>query len=606
MKSLYTFHIAFGLVSFATSAYSQDNPGVTDIKIDPRQYVTVQYKKIRTQGRLDTAWNWEERKNVPNQKINFIDVDGELKIDFSRLGLISNKDFEGTVSLEAEISGVSGTRKIEVNPYSEVGVQRIPIGIKSEPPSDIAKKLLNMIRELKEAEDKYNFISIYGSFTQNDVDKRKVILTKTKSVFDAIDSPTSKLEDLIPDALDLEKLIFNKNLNNLEKAKTKKELKGGVVEFLRIYDENYDDSRRTFINLFSQSLEYTSGKVDIILSYLNSFEGGGEDATKAFLSLINKDLVGYKVIKNTFVNAQKKLAVININYKANDPKVDSVLLANAALISGTCKSLAEISRFKGSQLESIITDLAKRKNMPFIKSNNSLRLQDEERLFYFTIIDQYFQELSENLSLAAGRMIYKKLISAMIDLGKSGAKNGEVLSVYVTWILDSKRDSLSNSPRLPIGKYFLRETGWRMEVADMFALIKRIDESKVDPATVSPSNFKGSGGAVLMWTFNKLDRGVKITKQDGEFRVTDKNRFINFLEPSIGFNVSYLDFSTEKDVEIGTGLQLGLFKNKIFAGYGLNLHMISPNQSPTYFYLGFSFARLSDLFKDSNSVSAIK
>ncbi|MNT17793.1 hypothetical protein D3C72_1529680 [compost metagenome] len=203
-------------------------------------------------------------------------------------------------------------------------------------------------------------------------------------------------------------------------------------------------------------------------------------------------------------------------------------------------------------------------------------------------------------------MIYKKLVYATIDLGKSGAKNGEVLNVYVTWILDSKKDSLANSPRLPIGKYYLRETGWKTEVSDMFALIKRVKESSVNQTNVSPTNFKGSGGAVLMWTFNKADKGLKITeKRNEQYSVKRKNRFINFLEPSIGLNVSYLDFSTEKDVEIGTGLQLGLFKNKIFFGYGVNLHMISPqNQAPTYYYVGFSFAKLSDLFKSSNNVTS--
>jgi hypothetical protein len=37
-----------------------------------------------------------------------------------------------------------------------------------------------------------------------------------------------------------------------------------------------------------------------------------------------------------------------------------------------------------------------------------------------------------------------------------------------------------------------------------------------------------------------------------------------------------LDFDRTKDVEIGTGLQLGLFKNKVFFGYGANLHLLSP------------------------------
>ena len=614
MKSIFTILTLLVILLISFSAYAQDDTSEVEIKIDPRQYVTVQYKKTSTQGKLDTVWNWENRKNVSNQKINFIDVDGEMKIDFSKLGLIANKDFEGTVSLEAEISGVNGTRKIEVNPYSEIGVQRIPIGIKSEPPSEIAKKLLNMIRELRDADSIYSFISIYGSYTLDDVNRKTVIENKTKSLLETINSIDSKLEDLVPDALTLEMLVLNKNLNEspnkLDLSKSKKELKGKIDAMLRQYEEFYNDDRGNYIRLFKNSFNYISKKVDIVLDYLTSFESGGEDATKAFLSLINKDLIGYKSLKNTFVNAQRKLSVIDLNYKDDDKRLDSILLSNANLISETCKSLAEISRFKGSTFENILMGLANAKRYSFDRTKyvSKFEQDEQEKHFYFNLIDMYLQELSEKLSSAAGKMIYKKLVYATIDLSKSGAKNGEVMNVYLTWILDSKRDSLANSPRLPIGKYYLRETGWRMEVADMFALIKRIKEADVDQTKVSPSNFKGSGGAVLMWTFNKEDKGLEVTKKsNADYSVKRRNRLINFIEPSIGFNVSYLDFSTDKDVEIGTGLQLGLFKNKIFFGYGINLHMLSPkNQSPTYFYIGFSFARLSDLFKNSNSVIALQ
>jgi len=603
-------------ILLAREAYSQTD-GSTDIKIDPRQYVTVQYKKTFNDVKLDTVWNWETRKNIPNQKVIYLDVDGEIKIDFSRLGLIGNKDFEGTVSLEADISGSSGTRKIEVNPYSEIGVQRIPIGIKSEPPLVIAKKLLNMMQELKDARSIYDFISIYGSFTQSHVNKKKIIEEKSKNLLDLINkSIKSNLpleEDIVRDALDLEILIVNKNLaesvNKLNLSKTHKELKAKIENMLRTYYEYYDDDRGNYIRLFKEAFSYDNKKLDIVISYLNSFEVGGEDATKAFLSLINKDLVGYKILKNNFISAQKKMSVININYKDDDPRLDSVLLSNAPLITETCKSLVEIARFSGSPFESILNELAiKKENKLDLNNLNTIDQEKKKNEFYFYLIDTHLQELSEKLAIAAGKMIYKKLVYATIDLGKSGAKNGEVLNVYLTWILDSKKDSLSNSPRLPIGKFFLRETGWRMEIADMFALVKRIDETKVDQTTVSPSNFKGSGGAVLMWTFNKIDRGLVIKKNtDGEFRAKRRNQLFNFLEPSIGLNVSYLDFSTNKDVEIGTGLQLGLFKNKVFFGRGINLHMLSPkNQSPSYFYIGFSFARISDLFKDSNSVNVNK
>ena len=144
----------------------------------------------------------------------------------------------------------------------------------------------------------------------------------------------------------------------------------------------------------------------------------------------------------------------------------------------------------------------------------------------------------------------------------------------------------------------------------MFALVKRINEGDADPDKLSPSNFKGSGGAVLMWTYRGEDKGVRISVNNKKSRpdnsaysVRGRKQFLNLVQPCIGVNVCYLDFSTEKDVEIGTGLQLGLFRNKIFFGYGYNLHMLK--DEPRYFYLRFSFAKLDDLFKGSSSVNSI-
>ena len=56
---------------------------------------------------------------------------------------------------------------------------------------------------------------------------------------------------------------------------------------------------------------------------------------------------------------------------------------------------------------------------------------------------------------------------------------------------------------------------------------------------------KGTPGVSLLLTY----------RRDG----SDTNKLANFLEPSIGANVSYLDFSTDDDVEVGAGLVLGFF-----------------------------------------------
>ena len=112
-----------------------------------------------------------------------------------------------------------------------------------------------------------------------------------------------------------------------------------------------------------------------------------------------------------------------------------------------------------------------------------------------------------------------------------------------------------------------------------------------------------------MWSYQREDKGLRILQRRGadsnmQFYTKRKNVLMNFLQPSIGVNISYLDFNTTKDIEIGTGLQLGLFRNKVYFGYGVNLNLISPRDAPNYFFLGFSFAKLSDLFKDAGKVSS--
>jgi hypothetical protein len=264
--------------------------------------------------------------------------------------------------------------------------------------------------------------------------------------------------------------------------------------------------------------------------------------------------------------------------------------------------LSNISDIEGSKLEQLINNLYKKstgRDLPRINKEIGPMLSNDTALF--NTIRKNYEMLSNMLCEEAGKIIYKKLVYASIDLSKSGAKAGEVLHIYVTWKI-TKLTGSAVPPRLTIGKYYIRETGWKVEVSDIFSLVERIGENKDNSGTVSPSNFKGAGGAVLMLTYFGEDRGLKITNRGDTYKIHKKNRLLNALQPSIGINISYLDFSTKKDVEIGTALQVGLFRNKIFFGYGLNLHMIrSQDISPRYIFLGLSFAKLEDLFKNTSA-----
>jgi hypothetical protein len=576
-------------------------------EIDPRQYVYVLYNKNRIQGKLDTIWNWEMRKNVPNQKFRILDVDGELKINFDKVPLSKNKDFEGTFSLEAEISGANGTRRIEVSPYSEIGVQRIPIGIKSEPPSQITLKLLNIIRELRDV-DSLNFFANVESQYQYLIADRERFLSAVSDVKALINSNRPLSEKEIADASDRLQTLYQ-YIMYIPKTeiKTLNSLKELIIRLSNSLDMDFRQVRNDLLTRSQYVLEYVVDKSAVVLDYFKSFEEAGSDALKAMLTLMGKDIVNYENLKKSIASRQDRLKGVLTLVSGNNAGRDSIYAANLREIAQSMNALYELAKFEGSILERVINEGPASTIQSYSSDTSYFGRMVSRRRNLINRLEANADTIAVTLTKITGQLLYKKLVYATIDLGKSGSKEGEVLTIYVTWMLNSKTDSLSNSPRLPIGKYYLRETGWKVEITDMFALIKRINEADVDQAKVSPTNFKGSGGAVLMWTYQKEDRGLQVTwdAAKNDFSVRKKNVFWNFLQPSIGLNVSYLDFTTEKDVEIGTGLQLGLFRNKIFFGYGVNLHMLSPrNQSPTYFYLGFSFAKLQDLFKGSGGISS--
>ncbi|MBP6235339.1 MAG: hypothetical protein KA270_01850 [Saprospiraceae bacterium] len=575
--------------------------------IDPRQYLTLKYAKNSNDIYIDTIWNWENNPNIPFQKYKYIDVEGSIQIHFNINSLILNNKFEGIISLEAEISGNSGTRKIEVNPYSEIGVQRKPIGIRSEAPTEIAKKILNMLIQINDATNNYQLISesyvhfispTMLKYIQDEINQSISRVKKDPSINDQ--EEWNRLFDKI---LYLNKFVLTGNYwDGLDGDYERK-----AIQLLLEIERQYNVAKFKYLDASIKSLIYSKSKSELVLSYLIAIEKAGPDALNGFLTLINKDKIGFDQLKKELIGKIDKIGIIEFNKNTTDENKMKLILDNEEEIIGIAKYLSDLSNLKGSFIESTLAYL--RGNTTTLKSdfddlyydiNNLIEeikkrgYQIDDKLSDEELLKKYFNEISNFLTIKAGAEIYKKFVFATIDLGKSGAKENEVLNVYINWILEGQSDSVSTAPRLPIGKFFLRETGWKMEVSDMFALVKRLKEPSLMAQNLSPSNFKGSGGVVLNWTYQKKDRGLKITDN----KIKKRNKFMNFLEPSVGLNVSYLDFSTEKDVEIGIGSQLGLFRNKIYLGYGTNIHMYSPiKESPNYFYIGFSFANLTTLFK---------
>jgi hypothetical protein len=203
----------------------------------------------------------------------------------------------------------------------------------------------------------------------------------------------------------------------------------------------------------------------------------------------------------------------------------------------------------------------------------------------------YFEDVLKKLSIIAGDYLYSLLTFATIDLARNDVKEGDLLYLNVQWknykdqVVDSLR--VKDDEKMDIGTFQIRKTGWSTEVSESFYLIERINEpNKAVDDRVSPSNFKGAGGVSLMRTFNYCEPNAKGFK------------FLNWLQPSVGLNLSYVDFYTTKDLELGLAFQMGFFKNSIFLGYGVNLNGIRGGEkNATYFMLGLSFINLATKFK---------
>lgn len=613
MYNLVTFHASFSKTIYAliliqlfsyVSLFAQDSSSVTKnpcdnlADTDPRQHVIILYSKKPSSVLFDTIYNWENRKGVPPQKLDILDANGEIQIHFNRSGLAKNCNFAGTVSLVAFAAGKEVSREIEIESYSLVGTPRESIGISSAPVKKLSTMLLNLITRIGE-ETKYdsskNFLetidslkNIYYALDQLDslINKKAVNKQAKISLIESVASDTKILSGK-DRTLAKKYLGIDVNTNEQDVAQKLKNLdktiRSSYTTEVRKLLRKVDNLRKSYIKTY-----------ELVYLYLKAFkDDAGEEGTNAVMSIINQEAISYNHLMSNIESYKNELTKINL----------STLKPNSIIEIEKTKDLIvqgrnELMRF--ITMPNTITDtpLNRLHRAEKIKENipehpSTLSRKTTKVTDYIT---ENRPELIERLSKELGDNVFRELYYATINIPKSGVKSGETIYLYLKW---NKNGGAST--RLEIGKYRVDATGWRVGITDMFALVERVNESFADTTTLSPSRFKGSGGAVLMWAYKKQNKPLIVEDNgDGTYKLRKNNRLINFFEPSIGINVSYLDFSTKKDIEVGTGMQLGLFENKIFLGYGVNLHMLRPeDRAPTYFFVGFSFAKLEDIFKTS-------
>jgi hypothetical protein len=590
---------------------------IVETGIDPRKYITVIYKRQPDQETKKSlaVWRWDEY--TQHQKYKVVDKQGLMEIYFDKNKLANDIGFKGNVSLEANIKGKNGDRKIEVNPYSLIGVQSQEFGIKSLSPELTAQLLYNTILNVK------NLLHPeFGTSFEPYSEIRLFNRPEINLILEEIKKPEyagKGIQDIsIKNKYDINNLTYNlqsysyypATLNSaIERVLSALQNTGDntlysdletYLKHLQKEIENYNDyETSTALQTVYEDYNNTLIQLKAILAYLSSFDNSGEDAVSVFLKLIGKDKVKYRQILESLTNDYKKLSEVStLEIKSAKDKIKKEEYNTT--VERIKNSLFELSSITGSEFYKIVKDttgilILEKARYPR-NEMDSISQTEYQYLKELKKDEKKFTAILKKLSVISGTYLYSLLTFATVNLSKNDAKEGDKLYLYIKWW--NFRDNLNHKDSgsvkideisLPIGVYDIKNTGWSTDVSESFYLIERINEPSKTTANLSPSNFKGAAGVSLMRTYNYCEycAGTK----------TDK--FFNVLQPSVGINLSYIDFYTTKDLELGLGLQLGIFSNSIFLGYGINLNGIRAGETkPTYFMLGLSFVNLAQKIKE--------
>ncbi len=385
---------------------------------------------------------------------------------------------------------------------------------------------------------------------------------------------------------------FALQLKNISTDAIKKEMSPDASPFRTLTYSNNNPSAtyKKFMN-----------SIDLCIQYMDYFKSSGSESMNAFLSLSDITIIRfesiYQIIKTNYSKIPKEKSIYEL--QSNDQKNIQYLGYIQSIIPELKYLQGRLSKFIDYQ-EPILD-----KNY---FENDSLHAIDD--LFLSDYIDEFYiyqfpedefkyaEELITNYSFYqkklandAGKELFSRMLYATIDLAGVGAIENEILEVKVMWYnIDPSTSSAEEGIELSTAKFLIKKTGWHLEASESVMLIQRINEDLVSN-NVSPSNFKPTAGASLLWSYHN------------DFR--NKNgiqRFIKWLEPSFGLNVSYLDFSSLETYEIGAGPIMGLWQNRLFFNTGYNFSV--KGQSPFYFGIGFSFYNVIEKMKAGGKLNS--
>ncbi len=311
--------------------------------------------------------------------------------------------------------------------------------------------------------------------------------------------------------------------------------------------------------------------IELCLKYMNYFRSSGKQSMDAFLNLSLVSGIEFENLYETI-----KFNLNELKREGMDLKI--IFGKNYTNINFRTKILNDAILQLSHAINAVLTDDMKMKidGMEKIDPEKPVEIT---RVIYKGLEDpSTYREIQNDVALRAGLKIFSGMLFATIDLEKALAKDGDVLEIKVMWYnFEENTTDAEQGVELSTAKFLIKKTGWHINTPESVLLIQRINEDLVT-VDKSPSNFKPTAGISLIWTYHNDFRGKKIKK------------FLRWVEPSFGINVSFLDFDIKETFEIGAGPIIGLWQNQLFFTGGYNFNV--KGQSPFYIGIGFSFSNI--------------
>lgn len=418
MKRLLTSMLL--LTGFTSMVYAQT--GVQEInEVDPRQYVKIFENKAEPQE-PKLVWGFDSIQ----RKVEEVNGNSILRIRFNKQKLSNNPDFVGSFSISAEVDD----RDVPVSPYSVVGQSEYQIGYEANSAKENATFFLSMLTQAKTIDSVWNNLSPVfkdrsGTFLQQKVNELLAYYNRTKAdSFTDVHKPKhrelfQKLKQVVmfvPSSSTLAVYLDKPRLfQNQEITSALLEIRNNV----RANPDDFEIPARQKIRAYKSVYKI----VDYTVNYMDYFQESGPNSVEAYLSLIQRDKVFFRDMKNKLDNSLSRMSMLD-TLQAKSLKNYQYALKQSALSAHAV--LKKLSDIKGTLLSRLL-------NQNGFKDLKEVSRNDK-------------QNIVKHLSEKTGSEIFKRLVYASIDLENADVGDNEKISIYLKWYLDRETPRGGNKP----------------------------------------------------------------------------------------------------------------------------------------------------------------